>query len=584
MTDNIQKKNAFAGFFKKVLSSVKKIFLALKDKLYLLKTLTIMQLKEKLDMSYLRSFRRTLFKAIWLIVEFAIITVALRLVLSYVKMLRIFSYLEVIPISVITIIFSFMFILSVISSTAGLVKSLYFSRDNMVLLTLPATPSMVFLSKLAVYYLYEFRKNFMFTIPLFIAFGMVSEYGFSYYPWIILMFVFISALPVIIASLLSIPFMFVYQWIRKYKILQYTVYALCAALGALLVIAILTMLPEEIDIMENWGSIKREVLVFLDKFKEFFLIAPLHSFTQLVVGSDVGLTVELFTSKTPVRLLILLGISIALLALAFFLAKPLFYKMASKPFEYNKKAHAKQKANKKLPGFFSALKKEVISGLRNNSILTLAVVLLLLMPVGIRVLNLIYNSMKMSNTGKEFTVAFNVLIILMILLTTNIKIASAYSRDGSTAYLNKIQPLGYGKLLFAKLVMNLLIGLIGTIVTMVVYKSSGAHVLPKDLIYIGITIYAVFVAHLFWSAEMDIMNPQYMQYATFNEQANNPNENMSALLVVLLSAIFFVIALFFGKETVGTPWLKITIISLVFAGVKILTYFMKIKAFYKEKQ
>ena len=583
MTDNIQKKT-FAGFFKKVLSVIKKAFSSLGDKLYLLKTLTIMQLKEKLDMSYLRSFKRTLFKAIWLIVEFAVITVGLRLVLSYVKMLRIFSYLEVIPISVITILFSIMFVLSVISSTAGLVKSLYFSRDNMVLLTLPATPSMVFLSKLAVYYLYEFRKNFMFTIPLFIAFGMVSGYGTIYYPWIVLMFVFISALPVIIASLLSIPFMFVYQWVKKYKILQYAVYALCAVAGVFAVIAILTMLPEEIDIMENWGSIKREVLIFLDKFKNFFLIAPLHGFTQLVAGSEVGLNIELFTDKTVTRLLILLGISVALLTLTFFLAKPLFYKMASKPFEYNKKAHAKQKSNKKLPGFFSALKKEVISGLRNNSILTLAVVLVLLMPVGIRVLNLIYNSMKMSTTGKEFTVAFNVLIILMILLTTNIKIASTYSRDGSTAYLNKIQPLGYGKLLFAKLVINLVLGLVGTVVTMVIYKASGAHVMPKDLILIGITIYAVFVAHLFWSAEMDILNPQYMQYATFNEQANNPNENTSALLVVILSALLFVITLFFGKESLNTPWLKIMIIAIVFASVKILTYFMKIKAFYKEKQ
>ena len=34
-------------------------------------------------------------------------------------------------------------------------KSLYFANDNPVLLTMPVTPNMVFVSKLIVYYIYE---------------------------------------------------------------------------------------------------------------------------------------------------------------------------------------------------------------------------------------------------------------------------------------------------------------------------------------------------------------------------------------------------------------------------------------------
>jgi hypothetical protein len=59
---------------------------------------------------------------------------------------------------------------------------------------------------------------------------------------------------------------------------------------------------------------------------------------------------------------------------------------------------------------------------------------------------------------------------------------------------------------------------------------------------------------------------------------------MSAILVFLISVIFFVITLFFGGESTGSPWLKISIIAIVFAIAKILTYFMKITAFYKEKE
>ena len=191
-----------------------------------LKTLTMMQLKEKLDLSFVRSFRKTLFKIVWLIVEFAAITAICTLIFNYVKILGVFSLVGDIPETVMTVIFSLLFFLSVISSTIGLVKSLYFAKDNMVLLTFPVRPYLAFLSKLAVYYVYELKKNIMFTVPIFIAYGISKSYTLAYYPWLLFLFVFISILPVLIAALLSIPFMFVYQFIRKVKVVQYLIYLL----------------------------------------------------------------------------------------------------------------------------------------------------------------------------------------------------------------------------------------------------------------------------------------------------------------------------------------------------------------------
>ena len=137
-------------------------------------TLVKMQLKEKMDMSYMRSTRQLIFKLVWFIVEFAAITAILAVLFHFVKLLGLFSLVHDIPVSVISVVFAIMLLLSLITDTAGLVKSLYFSKDNTVLLTLPATPSLVFFSKLATYYVYELKKNFMFTIPMFIAFGIAK--------------------------------------------------------------------------------------------------------------------------------------------------------------------------------------------------------------------------------------------------------------------------------------------------------------------------------------------------------------------------------------------------------------------------
>ena len=553
----------------------------LKEFFKTLKTLTVMQLKEKMDISFLKSWKKTLFKTIWLIVEIVAITFVCRTVFIYVRALGLFSLIGEVPITVMNVIFTFMIVLSIISSTAGLVKSLYFSRDNSVLLTLPTKPTTVFVSKLAVYYIYELKKSFMFTVPMFIGYALAHNYPIYFYFWLLFLFVFISALPVMIAALLSIPCMFVYQWIKKVKALQYILYGIATAVSVYIVLKLINALPENIDIVASWGTTYYKIQNFLASFTKWTL--PLFLFTQVILGKRVGLNLIIFDGSTLPSVAILLGVLVVLLILCFLLSKPLFYKMASKPFEYTKNSNAKQKENKQVNGFYSSLIKEVKVGLRNNSLITTALVLVIVMPISIFLLNKIYSAMSTRFTGLQMTVVFNVIIMLLIMLGTSISIASAFSRDGSTAYLNKIQPLGYEKLLISKLVPSLVLGLVGVIVSAFFYKPY-APMNTVQLVFLEITVYSVFVAHVFWSAELDIMNPQYKQYATFNEQANNPNENKSSLLVFMLVAVVGVFALLLSLEGGATIWIKLGIAAMVFAILKITTFILQVKAFYKEKE
>ena len=109
-------------------------------------TLVKMQLKEKMDLGYFRSKRKMIFKLTWLLIEFAAITAIISVLFYFVKLFGLFSLVRDIPVSVISLVFGFMLLLSVVTDTVGLMKSLYFSKDNSVLLTLPSTPSLVFFS------------------------------------------------------------------------------------------------------------------------------------------------------------------------------------------------------------------------------------------------------------------------------------------------------------------------------------------------------------------------------------------------------------------------------------------------------
>ena len=545
-----------------------------------LSTLVRMQLKEKLDMSFMRSTRSFIFKIVWLFIEFAGITAALTVVFHFIKLLGLFSLVHDIPVSVISLIFAVMLLLSIITDTVGLMKSLYFSKDNTVLLTFPATPSLVFFSKLAVYYVYEIRKSFMFTIPMFIAFGIAKGYGIYYYPWLLLMFVLISTVPVLISALLSIPAMFIYVFLNRVKTLQYILYCLAAVIGISALWYVLGIIPADINFIESWGETYWEIQGFLKSYTDVF--APVYKFTELIVGKTVGLTNVIFHSETFKNLIILTLIDFGALSLCFVFSKPLFCKMAATPFEFKKKNSIQAKSNSKRRPFSSAIHKEWLAGLRSNSFIKLAGILVVVMPMAIYLLNKLYASMSLDYAGKQMTVCFNAMIMLLILLMTNINIASVYSRDGASSYLNKVQPAPYAVLLYSKLFFPMLIALLGTAFSVFIF-STFTSLSGFDSFMFGVAVYSVYVFHLFSSAESDIMNPQYEQYATFSEQSNNPNESGSAILAVLVAVIVFILAFFLSSKSNDGVWPKIAIVTLALAALKVVTYLSKIKAFYKEK-
>ncbi len=553
---------------------------SLRESFRALITLVKMQLKEKMDLSYLRTPRKLIFKLVWLVIEFAGITALISVAFYFIKLLGLFSLVQDIPVSVISIVFAVMLLLSLVTDTLGLMKSLYFSKDNTVLLTFPATPSLVFFSKLATYYIYELRKSFMFTIPMFIAYGITKGYSLFYYPWLILMFLFISVILVLLAALLSIPSMFAYVFLNRVKILQYLLYTVIVGGAILLLWYLIGLVPENINFVETWGDTYWEIQAMLTSYTNTF--APIYAFTELIVGKTVGLSNVIFHSDTLKTLLILLAISVAMLALCFLCSKPLFCRMASTPFEFKKNNAIKEKSNRKFSPFISAIKKEFTVGLRSNAFLKLSGILIVAMPMAIYLLNKLYSAMNTRFLGTQMTICFNVLIIMLIMMMTNIDIASVYSRDGASSYLNKVQPAPYAILLYSKLFFPMIITLVGTVFTVNIFAIE-ASLTPLDAMMIGITVYALYIAHLFLSAESDIMNPQYEQYATFNEQANNPNESSSGISAIIISALLFIIALFFSSRGDDATWIKLAIVSLLVAGFKVFTYISKIKAFYKEK-
>jgi hypothetical protein len=112
-----------------------------------------------------------------------------------------------------------------------------------------------------------------------------------------------------------------------------------------------------------------------------------------------------------------------------------------------------------------------------------------------------------------------------------------------------------------------------------------------------LSIIFIYVAHLMYCAELDIMNPQYEIYATVGASDNNPNENKATLSAFIIS--FLVagvgILLLIDKSTIidnikitenvilDSVYIKFFFIGLAAMIYRVYLYFSKIKLYYKEK-
>ena len=350
-------------------------------------------------------------------------------------------------------------------------------------------------------------------------------------------------------------------------------------IGALIALAayVISIIPPDINFQETWGTTYFQIRGFLFDFQNIML--PFKWLVELLVGKY--LATNMFSMSTLYIILGLLAVITLLGVMCFYLSKPLFYSMASKPFEYKKNMNARIKEEKRLSPFLAVIKKEWTLAIRDNTIAILVVELMIIMPLAIALLNSLYNAMNTKFLGTQLTVCFNMFIVLLFMLSANIRMASAFSKDGSSAYLNKLQPSNYGKLLFAKLTVNLVIGVIGLIETIVVYSFYHALNPYQYVLFIFIAFF-VFVAHLFGSAQYDIMNSQAQQYATFASQANNPNESKSIIMTFVLSLIFAGFWMILALENAKTAWIKIIVVAFAYMIIKIYFFFLRVKVYYKE--
>ena len=546
--------------------------------------LVMMQLKEQMNFKRYQvenvKFFHILLSVVGALLKFAAVTGLCIAFLLISRILGLFSFQGLpVPDTVISLVFSVMLGMSVISCTVGLTKAMYYARDNAVLLTLPCTSLHVYLSKLIIFFIFEIKRNLSFLVPMFIAYFITHSYSAGAYFWMLFCMLWISLFTVSIGAIFSIPAMWIANFFRQNKWMQIGGLVATVAAASVALFYAISLIPANIDIVAAWTSIYWDIQEFLGAYAENF--SYLYDFTRLLLGENDNLAIYFPIGRTAMRLLVLAGSTLVTLVAGLLIVRPLFYKMASTPFEYLKKA-VKPRKNRQKGKVRSSIHTNFLITIKNTNAMFANIGILISVPMLIFLLNKIFLAMKTREIGDHMIVAFNVLIMLLIVLNANCAISSLFSKDGQSIYLIKTLPSKYTLPVVSKLMPNTLFGVLAILATAPILVMT----LPLTIIeitHITLAIEFIFLAHMFYSAQLDLMNPQNQLYASVGSTVSNPNETKSTVSAFLISFLTAAIVFFLLFEGEGYVYVKLILVSLAIFLYRMWMFFSMLKLYYKEK-
>ena len=165
-------------------------------------------------------------------------------------------------------------ILSFAIALGSIIKNLYHSKENDLLMSLPCSHNQVFISKLMVLYFYELVANTLYTTPIFIMYSFVSNVNIGYY-FLCLLFLFLLPLmSLVFAGFFSIPIMYISNKLKKYPVWSSVVLVVVVAVLVGLYMYLIISFTSSIDfsgkqstILSNINDIIARISVYSGVFR-----------------------------------------------------------------------------------------------------------------------------------------------------------------------------------------------------------------------------------------------------------------------------------------------------------------------------
>ncbi|MCD8200659.1 MAG: hypothetical protein LUD47_01120 [Clostridia bacterium] len=544
------------------------------------KTLFVMQLRQKIDMSSANSPKKIVFKTVFaLLIFLAVMAIAYVIFFLFIY-LHLFSPLDYLPVSVMSVVFLLLLVFSLITCTVSLCKTLFTSKDNQFLITFPVQPSTIYLSKVCVSFVYEMRRTFYFLMPIFIAYAVITALPWYAYLWIIFMLTVFTAFMVVFAAFVALPVYYIVQFFKRHRAVKYVVgFALLAAL-VVFVVWLIGLIPSDINLIRSWSNVSEYLRQFLNWFttKGFSFC---YFFAECLCGPDVAYTGKFFTGTTFIVLGVLVAGIIIFALVDLVISRFVYSRVAERQYEFNKKLWGRRGADRQMRKGASSFRYDGKRTLLDGNMLAAVIAVIIITPVTVLFINAVFAAISKRVIGDYLAMSFNVLIVLLFSTSSNVWVSSIYSRDGEALAVHKTKPVKATAALMERLSMSIMVTFLVVVPASVIFLAE-AGAAPGESVLVIATELAVSLGHLFWSAEMDAVNPKPQVYSTSGAAGVNPNEVKSVALSFFLSIITMGVVLFFLMYDPGYVYVRTLILAGIFLAYRVGVFAYKSRVVYEE--
>ncbi len=532
-----------------------------------IKYLSLLQAGEKLRLAKSGNKKALAFKIFLGVVGAVAITFALYFLLSYVKKNFQFKF----GYELFTSVVFLTQIISIITCVGSMLAVLYASKENLILMAFPCKYNEIFISKIIVFSLEEFKKSCFFVLPFLLSYGLVAKSGWYYWVQLVPVWVVLTLLPVLISATLSIPMIFVKKFLENHSLVYAGLLAIFLVGIFAVVVLILSKVPTPVKLIALYNRFMKgfnQTLIKINKFSLFY---------NFIGRSVFGQKIYLYFPLTIV-------VFATFAALCFFVAMPFYFRAASSSSEHSKTKKHRYVKHKGGNLFLTFVRKEFKLMFRTSQTMNSAVSIILIFPILSYVLNFILAAIRTNLYGDYMTIAFNLMITLSLISTYNANCAQALSSEGSEFSVLKAAPSNTMIVTWAKLFVTMIVDLlaVATMCGVLLYTTTLSI---TNIALMVVMMILVSLGNIMWAFQIDICNPKVNDYAVKGDAVvDNPNVAKALVVGFVISTLTGVLTLLLLIDNFTSGWIRAILIALGFFLARLYLYNSHLKVYFNDIQ
>lgn len=490
------------------------------------------------------------------------------------------------------LVFATIFTMGVATIVAigNVVKNLYMSGDNELLLRFPVSGAEILIAKSIYCFLHNLVINAMLTLPFYIIFGVVTKAGAGYYFASIGVMLLSVLLPYFLANLVAIPVMMATNFVKNQFLLVLIILigVLCA--GFILYMtalkSILTYLSEEQlglfsgEMIARYGEIASKCYPF--KWYAMLLAGGSAGYA----GKDIGLAfLYIFLMTAAV------GVGAYLVTVKF------YYKTILHGIETEKVSFHRKTPNTRRTIFGTLLHREFYLILRSFNYSFQYLAMAVAAPVMVYYCNDLASTMGKDTVGAAIVPGLTLMVIIIFVAIIVSFASTSVSREGSAFYHTKIIPVSYTAQVSVKLFLYALVGTASVVLSCIVVgaafgtEKAGNLLTPLDVGCIFAISEMTVLSLTCLAIWADVRSPIFNVVGDGELVSANKNIAVSLLVGILVAVIYGAATMLLGflpieiggfsvVDGLGDVYLILSVISLVILGASLAMLYVNLEKRY----